>query len=104
MPDLSPFQDDDMAQLCDLNFTWRGIPKLSTIFIGVSPECQICMYTLVFHMKQTKTHAKLGPYHVLFNVFRYGKGGDRISSAFVELPDEEELKFGKELEKLLEEE
>lgn len=59
---------------------------------------------VVFHMKRAEIYAKLGPHWVLLKVFLYRGGGGHISFIFVELLYEEEQKFLKELEKLLEEE
>ena len=64
IPTTSP---DDHSQLLSMQFSWNGVlKKVGTSMIGVSPEFEVALYTLIFFSQPPgKTNIQLGPYKVI---------------------------------------
>ena len=82
-------------QLVTLSFTWDGAPKpASSSFIGVSPEFEIALYSLIFlGSDKDKTRVTCGDYKVDVTAYKQICGGRQyIGTAFpAEAPlDEDE--------------
>ena len=58
---------DDHSQLLTMQFSWNGVlKKCGTSMIGVSPEFEVALYTLIFlSQREGKTNVQLGPYKVV---------------------------------------
>lgn len=71
---------DCETQLLTVQFEWNGILKsLSSMFIGVSPEFELALYTLCFFAGGEDNHIEVGPYPVNIKCYRLG---NKIGSAF----------------------
>ena len=57
---------DEHSQLLSIQFSWNGVlKKVGTSMIGVSPEFEMALYTLIFFTQPPgKTPIQLGPYKV----------------------------------------
>ncbi|XP_072296776.1 uridylate-specific endoribonuclease C, partial [Eucyclogobius newberryi] len=69
----TPDEDDHVLSL---QFGWRGLVKpIGSSFIGVSPEFEVALFTVVFLMsdeKMTSVVAKIDEYVLELVVYRYG--------------------------------
>jgi len=73
-------QPDAETQLLTVQFEWNGVLKsLSTMFMGVSPEFELALYTLCFFAGREDNHIHVGPYPVNIKCYRLG---NKIGSAF----------------------
>lgn len=71
---------DSEAQLLTVQFEWNGVLKsVSSMFIGVSPEFELALYTLCFFAGREENHVQVGPYPVNVKCYRLG---NKIGSAF----------------------
>ncbi|XP_021765743.1 poly(U)-specific endoribonuclease-B-like [Chenopodium quinoa] len=71
---------DAETQLLTVQFEWNGVLKsLSSMFIGVSPEFELALYTLCFFAGGEDNHIEVGPYPVNIKCYRLG---NKIGSAF----------------------
>ncbi|KAL9246900.1 hypothetical protein vseg_020380 [Gypsophila vaccaria] len=71
---------DSETQLVTVQFEWNGVLKsLSSMFIGVSPEFEVALYTLCFFAGRDDNHVEVGPYPVNIKCYRLG---NKIGSAF----------------------
>lgn len=71
---------DAETQLLTVQFEWNGVLKsLSSMFIGVSPEFELALYTLCFFAGREDNHIQVGPYPVNIKCYRLG---NKIGSAF----------------------
>ncbi|XP_057521077.1 uncharacterized protein LOC130801282 [Amaranthus tricolor] len=71
---------DAETQLLTVQFEWNGVLKsLSSMFIGVSPEFELALYTLCFFAGGEDNHIEVGPYPVNIKCYRMG---NKIGSAF----------------------
>ncbi|MBN3303677.1 ENDUC protein, partial [Amia calva] len=70
----TPDEDD---HILNLQFSWKGLVKpVGSTFIGVSPEFEFALFTIVFLMSQekvTKAVVKVDEYLVEFVVSRHGR-------------------------------
>lgn len=74
-------EDDD--RVITIRFEWLGYLKpASSMFVGVSPEFEICLYTLLWLSGAAGQEVELGAYDVLVKV--YDMQG-RVGAAFPEL-------------------
>eukprot|EP00968_Pinguiococcus_pyrenoidosus_P001971 scaffold101_cov230-Pinguiococcus_pyrenoidosus.AAC.4 len=82
---------DEQEHLIQLNFAWEGAEKMcSSVLIGVSPEFELALYTMVFLMGTSdKTTVALGPYLVDITCHHYRgpKGADRLGTSFPAVSD-----------------
>lgn len=59
-------------QLISLQFMWRGaIKRVSSSFIGTSPEFEFALYTLCYFMNQQDLLVQTGPYKVQITCHRW---------------------------------
>ncbi|KAL2901746.1 Poly(U)-specific endoribonuclease-B [Bienertia sinuspersici] len=71
---------DAETQLLTVQFEWNGVLKsLSSMFVGVSPEFELALYTLCFFAGDEDNHIEVGPYPVNIKCYRLG---NKIGSAF----------------------
>lgn len=75
---------EETEQLITTQFEWNGdLKKVSSSFVGVSPEFELALYTLLFLLDQEKTKADIGPYSVEVTTYIFrGHGKNCIGSAF----------------------
>uniref|UniRef100_A0AAV2JW68 Uridylate-specific endoribonuclease n=2 Tax=Knipowitschia caucasica TaxID=637954 RepID=A0AAV2JW68_KNICA len=70
----TPDEDDHVL---NLQFSWRGLVKpVAGSFIGVSPEFEVALFTIVFLMsdeKMTSVEVKIDEYVLALIVHRYGR-------------------------------
>ncbi|XP_006633210.1 uridylate-specific endoribonuclease C [Lepisosteus oculatus] len=70
----TPDEDDHVL---NLQFSWKGLVKpVGSSFIGVSPEFELALFTLVFLMSQekvTSTIVKVDEYLLEIVVYRHGR-------------------------------
>ncbi|KAJ8391984.1 hypothetical protein AAFF_G00082940 [Aldrovandia affinis] len=70
----TPDEDDHVL---NLQFSWKGLVKpVGSSFIGVSPEFEVALFTIVFLMsdeKVTNTVVQVDEYHLEVVVCRYGQ-------------------------------
>ena len=73
-------------QLIALNFTWQGVEKdASTIFIGVSPEMELALYTMCFLAgNDVKQIVRVGPYWAEITCHSYNveKGKKAVGTSY----------------------
>lgn len=75
-------------QLVTLSFAWKGyLKKVSSSFLGTSPEFEMALYTLCYYMGQQENVVQCGPYKVLVTVYTFPdnpRPGQRVflSSSF----------------------
>lgn len=61
-------------QILTLQFAWLDeLKPVSTSFIGVSPEFELALYTLMFLAGVENNKVQCGPYKLNIKCFRYGK-------------------------------
>lgn len=73
-------QPDAETQLLTVQFEWNGVLKnLSSMFVGVSPEFELALYTLCFFAGGEENHIEVGPYPVNIKCYHLG---NKIGSAF----------------------
>ncbi|KAK9716257.1 hypothetical protein RND81_06G221600 [Saponaria officinalis] len=71
---------DSETQLVTVQFAWNGVLKsVSSMFVGVSPEFEVALYTLCFFAGRDDNRVDLGPYLVNIKCYRLG---NKIGSAF----------------------
>ncbi|XP_074269728.1 uncharacterized protein LOC141592795 [Silene latifolia] len=71
---------DSETQLITVQFEWNGVLKsVSSMFVGVSPEFEVALYTLCFFAGGEENHVEVGPYPVNVKCYRLG---NKIGSAF----------------------
>ncbi|KAH9607085.1 hypothetical protein KSS87_005014 [Heliosperma pusillum] len=71
---------DSETQLLTVQFAWNGVLKsVSSMFVGVSPEFEVALYTLCFFAGGEENHVEVGPYPVNVKCYRLG---NKIGSAF----------------------
>ncbi|XP_010677201.2 uncharacterized protein LOC104892879 [Beta vulgaris subsp. vulgaris] len=71
---------DAETQLLTVQFEWNGVLKnLSSMFVGVSPEFELALYTLCFFAGGEENHIEVGPYPVNIKCYHLG---NKIGSAF----------------------
>jgi poly(U)-specific endoribonuclease len=71
-------------QLVTLKFRWKGdLKPCGSVFVGVSPEYEVALYSLCFFLGKETMRARCGPYHVEIKTFRMGSGKRaKIGTAF----------------------
>ena len=82
-----PEVPDEDDQVLTLQFAWEGaIKPVSTCFIGVSPEFELGLYSLLFlGQKSDEVFCELGEYDVNIKVHRIRLRGDEtVGSCFPE--------------------
>jgi len=84
---VAPNQNTE--QMININFSWRGAEKkVSTSFIGTSPEFEMALYTLVFfNFHEGEVLASLGPYQVAIKTYKWDDrrtGKTYIATAYPE--------------------
>ncbi|CAB1117430.1 unnamed protein product [Ectocarpus sp. CCAP 1310/34] len=74
----------ETEQLVTVQFEWNGeLKEISSSFVGVSPEFEIALYTLLFLLDQEKTIVDCGPYRVQVTTYIFREDGKKyIGSAF----------------------
>eukprot|EP00943_MAST-04B_sp_MAST-4B-sp1_P006889 g6889.t1 len=80
-------KSQNQSQVVTLQFSEQGeIKPVSTSFIGVSPEFEIALYTLIYLCGEEENPLEhLGPYSVNIKSFKYGHGKNTsIGSVFPE--------------------
>eukprot|EP00903_Cladosiphon_okamuranus_P006431 g6292.t1 len=77
----TPAEDE---QLITVQFEWNGeLKNISSAFVGVSPEFEMGLYTLLFLLDKEKTTVDLGPYKVQVTTYIFRDDGKSyIGSAF----------------------
>lgn len=61
---------DDDDRLITIRFEWLGsLKSASSMFVGVSPEFEICLYTLMWLTNTAGETVELGPYDVRVKVY-----------------------------------
>ncbi|CAM9922645.1 unnamed protein product, partial [Phaeothamnion confervicola] len=64
------------SQLVTIQFAWDGeLKDVSSSLIGVSPEFEIALYSLLFFLGQEKTVVQLGPYTAEITTFQFRQRG-----------------------------
>ena len=71
-------------QLVTLKFRWKGdLKPCGSVFVGVSPEFEVALYSLCFFLNRESMRVRCGPYHVEIKTFRMGSGRRaKIGTAF----------------------
>ncbi|CAM9589106.1 unnamed protein product [Ascophyllum nodosum] len=74
----------ETEQLITVQFEWCGeLKSVSSSFVGVSPEFELALYTMLFLLDQEKTHASIGPYSAEVTTYIYHQEECKvIGSAF----------------------
>jgi len=82
---LEPHENE---QLITIQFEWFGdLKPVGSSFIGVSPEFEIALYTLLFLLGENRVTVKVGPYSVQINSFPFNRDGlVYIGTAFPSTP------------------
>lgn len=77
-------QPDDLQQVITIQFSWeKELKDISSSFIGVSPEFEFALYTMMFLLGYEKEVVECGEYDVEITTFSYmSKGKNYIGSAF----------------------
>lgn len=79
----TPDEDDHVL---NLQFSWKGLVKpVSTSFLGVSPEFEVAVFTIIFLMsneKMTSVKVKVDEYLLELVVYRHGRS---IGTSFPKL-------------------
>eukprot|EP01129_Flabellula_baltica_P005220 TRINITY_DN1873_c0_g1_i1.p1 TRINITY_DN1873_c0_g1~~TRINITY_DN1873_c0_g1_i1.p1 ORF type:complete len:281 (-),score=70.90 TRINITY_DN1873_c0_g1_i1:52-894(-) len=74
---------DGTERVISLNFSWEGLEKkVTTCFIGVSPEFEMALYTLCFFVGQEDNYIHLDGYDLNIKCYRMGR---KLGSAFPEM-------------------
>ena len=80
---LQPDEDDHVL---NLQFSWKGLVKpIGGSFIGVSPEFEVALFTIIFLMstdKMTSVVVKVDEYVLELVVYRHGRS---IGTSFPKL-------------------
>jgi len=82
---------DGDEHVISLQFSWvlGEVKSVSTTLIGVSPEFEIALYTLVFLVSGEFTEVVLDGFRVGLRCHRFqSRGAERLGSAFPELIEE----------------
>ncbi|XP_036376278.1 poly(U)-specific endoribonuclease-C-like [Megalops cyprinoides] len=70
-------QPDEDDHVLNLQFSWKGLVKpVGSSFIGVSPEFEVALFTIVFlisNEKVTNVIVKVDEYHLEVVVYRHGR-------------------------------
>lgn len=70
-------------QLITIRFEWLGETKpVSSMFVGVSPEFEFALYTLIYVSGREELEVQLGPYNARIKVYQMD---GKIGTAFPEL-------------------
>lgn len=70
-------------QLIIIRFEWLGeIKSCSSMFVGVSPEFEMALYTMLYASDTERLHVQFGPYTACIKVYQMA---GRIGTAFPEL-------------------
>ncbi|KAL2926626.1 Poly(U)-specific endoribonuclease-B [Bienertia sinuspersici] len=71
---------DSESQLLTVQFEWHGVLKsISSMFVGVSPEFELALYTLCYFAGDEDNDVEVGPYPVNIKCYRLG---NHIGSTF----------------------
>jgi len=84
---------NDNDHVLTLQFTWNEMEKfVGTLFIGVSPEFEIALYTLCFLLGDTENELRLDTGYDIFllNVTCHKMQRDKIGSCFVKALEHED--------------
>eukprot|EP01039_Chlorochromonas_danica_P003565 gene3565-3904_t len=75
---------DARSQVISLQFKWHGaLKKVSSSYIGTSPEFELALYTLCYFMGVEEKVVQTGPYRVLVTVHRWQSAGKTfLATAF----------------------
>ncbi|CAM9754297.1 unnamed protein product, partial [Laminaria digitata] len=75
---------EETEQLITIQFEWNGeLKEISSSFVGVSPEFELALYTLLFLLDKEKSRTNCGPYRVEVTTYIFREdGGSFIGSAF----------------------
>lgn len=78
---------DNHDQLLSVQFAWHGeLKPVTTLFIGVSPEFEMALYTLCFLAGSEQNNISIGNYDLTIRCYRiHSSYGDKIGSAFAEI-------------------
>jgi poly(U)-specific endoribonuclease len=80
---------DGHEHMLSIQFSWKGeLKSVSTIFMGVSPEFEIALYTMIFLAAGEQTEIVLDGTHVSLRCHKIpSKKGNYLGSCFPELLD-----------------
>uniref|UniRef100_A0A8C6WRL5 Uridylate-specific endoribonuclease n=1 Tax=Neogobius melanostomus TaxID=47308 RepID=A0A8C6WRL5_9GOBI len=71
------FQPDEDDHVLNLQFSWKGpVKPIGGAFIGVSPEFEMALFTIIFLMsneKMTSVETKIDEYVLELIVYRHGR-------------------------------
>lgn len=83
-PALPSRISQENAQLISLQFKWHGaLKKVSSSYIGTSPEFEFALYTLCYYMHLEESVLQTGPYKVQITVHRWKAGSkEHIATSF----------------------
>ena len=72
-------------QVQTIQFEWEGdLKPVGTSMIGVSPEFEMALYTLLLFAGAEENNVTVGPYKLLFKVFTMDRRNPKIGTAFPE--------------------